>query len=64
MTGDRLLRMPEVIQQTGLSRRSIYRMIERGDFPRQQQIGVNMVAWYQSDIARWIEDPMGWRQVA
>lgn len=64
MTGDRLIRMPEVIQQTGLSRRSIYRMIERGDFPRQQQISANMVAWYQSDIDDWIANPMGWRGAA
>lgn len=64
MTGDRLIRMPEVIRQTGLSRRSIYRMIERGDFPRQQQISANMVAWYQSEIDGWIANPMGWRNAA
>lgn len=64
MTGDRLLRIIDVIALTGLSRRSIYRMIDRGDFPRQVQISANMVAWYQSDIDRWIANPMGWRAAA
>jgi prophage regulatory protein len=64
MTGDRLLRIGEVISSTGLSRRSLYRMVDRGDFPRQVQIGANMVAWRQSDVDRWIADPMGWAREA
>ena len=64
MTKDRLMRLPEVMQATGLSRRTIYRLIGRGEFPAQVQIGANMVAWYQGQIDAWIANPMGWQRAA
>lgn len=64
MTKDRLMRLPAVMQATGLSRRTIYRMIDRGEFPAQVQIGANMVAWYQGQIEAWIANPMGWQRAA
>lgn len=51
---DRLLRRPEVEKLTGLSRSSIYAMMQDGAFPVPRRIGRRAVAWQQSDIENWI----------
>lgn len=60
----RLIRIPEVIRRTGMSRRTIYRRVAEGTFPAQVQLGPNMVAWYEADLINWINDPSGWKQAA
>ena len=52
----RLLRLPEVRQISGLSKSSIYRMIDRGQFPAQVNIGTRAVAWRETDLQKWLED--------
>jgi prophage regulatory protein len=58
---DSLLRMPEVRKRTGLSTASVYRKLAEKTFPPQVRLGPKMVAWYQSDIETFIQDPMGYR---
>lgn len=48
-----LLRRPEVERETALSRATIYRMMERGEFPRPRRIGRRAVAWPASEIEKW-----------
>ena len=50
----RMLRRPEVEARTGLSRSSIYVMMERGTFPRPKRIGQRAVAWSEAEIERWL----------
>ena len=52
---DRLLRRREVEWITGMSRASIYRQMQEGDFPRPVKVGSTAVRWKESDIAAWIE---------
>ena len=61
---DNLVRLPEVVRRTGLSRTTIYRRMDAGTFPRQAQISAGLVAWYETDINAWVADPMGWRAEA
>lgn len=57
-----LIRRPEVLKLTGLSRGSIYRMIKAGDFPAPRQIGARAVAWLEPEIVAWVESrPSGTR---
>ncbi|MNN82520.1 Prophage CP4-57 regulatory protein (AlpA) [compost metagenome] len=49
------MRLPEVLQTTGLGRNTVYRRIREGTFPKQVRIGPNSVAWKQSDIADWMD---------
>tara|TARA_B100001996_G_scaffold61278_1_gene43850 strand:- start:577 stop:774 length:198 start_codon:yes stop_codon:yes gene_type:complete len=50
-----LLRLPDVVNRTGLSKRSIYRWIANGKFPAQIRIGNSrIVAWSEKDIASWV----------
>ena len=57
---DRIIRSKTVLARTGLSRSTIYRKIAEGTFPPQIKISVNGSGWYESDINRWIADPVSW----
>ena len=48
--------MKEVIQMTGLSQASIYRLIASDDFPKQIQITCKTVGWIESEVVTWIEN--------
>jgi len=45
MTSDTLLTVEEVAAQTRLSKPTIYKLVKRGDFPRQLRLCANKVAW-------------------
>lgn len=59
---DRIIRMKTVLARTGLSRSTIYRKIAEGTFPPQLRISANGTGWHESDINRWIENPVAWRK--
>ncbi len=50
------LRRPAVETATGLSRSSIYDMMDKGEFPRPIRIGKRAVAWPQSEIEAWLAE--------
>jgi prophage regulatory protein len=58
---DRIIRLKTVLFRTGLSRSTIYRKIAEGTFPRQIQISIHGAGWHESDISRWITNPVSWR---
>ncbi|MDO7843426.1 helix-turn-helix transcriptional regulator [Sphingomonas immobilis] len=61
---DSLVRLPEVRRRTGLSTATIYRKMKGGEFPPKVQLSANVVAWYESDVGRWVANPMGWEDAA
>lgn len=60
---DRIIRLKTVLSRTGMSRSTIYRKIAEGTFPAQLKISVNGAGWKESDINRWVANPVGWRAV-
>lgn len=58
---DRIVRLKTVLSRTGLSRSTIYRKIAEGTFPAQLKISTNGAGWRESDIDRWVDDPISWR---
>ena len=54
MASQRLLRLPDVKRQTGLSRSSIYGQISDGKFPQSVSIGARAVAWVEDEVEEWI----------
>ncbi|NOH69064.1 helix-turn-helix transcriptional regulator [Vibrio rotiferianus] len=52
---NKIIRLPEVMAKTGLSRSSIYLNMSNGDFPKSISLGVRAVGWTESDIEEWIE---------
>jgi len=59
---DRIIRLRTVLDRTGLSRSTIYRKIAEGTFPAQIKISINGAGWRESDVNRWIVDPVAWRK--
>ena len=60
-TGERLLRLPEVVRRCGISKRTIYRLEAVGRFPARRQLGPRAVGWAESEISAWMADPSGLR---
>lgn len=52
---NRILRLKDVIEKTGLSRSSIYQFMKDGTFPQSIQLGARAVGWREADIDQWIE---------
>ena len=46
---DRMLRLPEVMRRMSVSRATIYRMIDKGEFPKPARFGRSSV-WPDADI--------------
>ena len=60
-TAPRFLRLPEVLQITGMSKTFIYDRINDGTFPRQIQLGSRTVVWNGQEVTKWMEDRMACR---
>lgn len=63
-TRSRLVRLPEVKDRTGLSRTSIYRKMDAGEFPLAVKLSANAVAWRETELERWIAAPTQWQAAA
>lgn len=50
-----IIRLPEVIAKTGLSRSTIYHLISKGRFPKGVPIGTHARGWLHHEIEEWIE---------
>lgn len=51
----KIVRLPEVKNQTGLGRSSIYSRMKAGTFPQSITLGARAVGWLESDINDWID---------
>ncbi len=51
---DRIVRWPEVRQQTGLSRTTVWRRIKDKDFPAPIKLTTYATGWRQSDLDAWL----------
>lgn len=52
----RLIRLPVVIDQTGLARSSIYDGIRAGTFPKPVPLCGRNVGWIEAEVQKWIGD--------
>ena len=48
-----LLRLPVVLQVTGLGRSTLYKMVAEDAFPAPVKLAKRAVAWRQDDVRRW-----------
>ncbi len=58
MEQEKLLRIKQVEELTGLKRSCIYVKIKNGDFPRQYELGTRTVAWKATEIQNWINSKL------
>ena len=56
---EKIIRLPAVVQTVGLSRATIYRLIQLGDFPGPIKLGRHASGWCESAIQSWIRQRAG-----
>jgi prophage regulatory protein len=55
MSNKILMKLPEVIELTTFSSATIYRLIDKGEFPKQIKISERSSAWSVEEIYSWFE---------
>lgn len=55
MNNDRLLRFPEVREICGLSRSSVWRLEQLGQFPQSKKISNRATGWLLSEVTEWLK---------
>lgn len=55
MTELKILRLPDVLNATGLSRSQIERLEKRGEFPARVKISARASGWRIDEVTAWIE---------
>jgi prophage regulatory protein len=60
----KFLRLPAVVERTGLNRATIYEMIARGDFVKPVKIGARAIAFPENEIEDWASERMAAREAA
>ncbi len=50
----KILRLPSIIELTGLSRSTIYLRISKGEFPAPVSLGGRAVGWVEDDVIQWL----------
>jgi len=52
----RMLRLPDVLKRTALSRSQIYRLIEQDDFPKQVRLSERASGWIEEEVDGWLRE--------
>lgn len=53
-SSEKILKLKEVVDIVGLSRSSVYTLIQRGEFPRPIKMSMRSSGWLRSEIETWI----------
>lgn len=54
MQSTRLLRLPQVIDRTGIKKTKLYELQKDGLFPMRIKITAHAVGWVEEEVDRWI----------
>lgn len=49
-----IIRLPKVLEMTGLSRTTVWRQVKAGTFPRPVKLGARAVGWPVSAVDEWL----------
>lgn len=55
MSQQTIIRLPQAIARTGLSRSSLYAYIKAGKFPKPILLGVRAIGFLSSEVDEWID---------
>lgn len=50
----RFLRLPEVLNRTGLSRSTLYTLVARREFPHPIGLSLRAIAWIEEEVEQWM----------
>jgi prophage regulatory protein len=52
----KLIKLPQVMQITTLSRATVYRLIAKGEFPKQIKLSERASAWIEHEVLEWLDN--------
>jgi len=55
-TANRILRIRQVLEVTGLRRTSLYKKLNANEFPKPVKLGVRAVGWREADVHAWMDN--------
>lgn len=59
-----LLTNEQIIEMTGLSRTTLYRLEQRGEFPARLHLSQRVIRWHRHEIENWLKTrPRGMLEV-
>jgi len=61
-SGERLLRLPDVLARVGVSKSTWWSWCREGKAPAPVRLSKRCTAWRESDLNAWLADPGGWRE--
>lgn len=50
-----IIRLPDVMSRTGLSRSSVFLKVKKGEMPPPIKLGVRATGWVAEEIDNWIK---------
>lgn len=52
----RFIRLPEVMERVSVSRSAIYKLMDKGDFPKSISLGRKCVVWDEESVINWMAE--------
>ena len=52
----RLMRLPDILEMTGLARSTVYRMVAEHKFPAPVKLATRAVGWRRDDVLHWFDE--------
>ena len=50
----KVLRLPDVLERVGLSKSTLWRLINDGEFPEPIKLGPRASGWIEEEVVAWI----------
>lgn len=57
----KVLRAPETCAIIGLKRAALYRLVQRGEFPKPIKISTKLSGWLDAEVYAWLESRIAQR---
>ena len=57
-TDARIIRLPEVMRRTGLSRSIVYQKMREGKFPKPAKLSKRINGWDAAKVDAWIDETL------
>ena len=64
LNSNNIVRLPQTIQKTGLSRSTIYALISRGEFVTKIKLSPRTMGFLESEVNAWIAERLNASRVA
>jgi prophage regulatory protein len=61
MNVDRIIRIKELMAIVGLSRSTIYKLMNEDKFPKQIHLSERTAGWRMSTVMEWINERENWK---